>query len=163
MTQKQTCGEALVRLLERRGVDTVFGIPGVHTLDLYRGLSNSPIQHVLVRHEQGAGFMADGLLGQQGTEPPRQRDDGLRVVGAELDDDGGDAAALEVAIGVHDREAAKSGCSGLDHGLLVGIRKCFAIPAADEQGVDGQAAGGLGLLVTTHNKTSYSFLRRVTT
>ena len=60
MTQKQTCGEALVRLLERRGVDTVFGIPGVHTLDLYRGLSNSPIQHVLVRHEQGAGFMADG-------------------------------------------------------------------------------------------------------
>ncbi|MBL6930881.1 MAG: hypothetical protein ISR46_05220, partial [Rhodospirillales bacterium] len=60
MTSKQTCGEALVGLLERRGVDTVFGIPGVHTLDLYRGLSNSSIRHVLVRHEQGAGFMADG-------------------------------------------------------------------------------------------------------
>jgi 5-guanidino-2-oxopentanoate decarboxylase len=60
MTSKQTCGEALVRFLERRGVDTVFGIPGVHTLDLYRGLSNSTIRHVLVRHEQGAGFMADG-------------------------------------------------------------------------------------------------------
>lgn len=60
MAPEQTCGEALVRLLERRGVDTVFGIPGVHTLDLYRGLSRSSIRHVLVRHEQGAGFMADG-------------------------------------------------------------------------------------------------------
>ncbi|MCP4047640.1 MAG: decarboxylase, partial [Gammaproteobacteria bacterium] len=60
MRDTQTCGEALVHLLERRGVDIVFGIPGVHTLDLYRGLSQSPIRHVLVRHEQGAGFMADG-------------------------------------------------------------------------------------------------------
>ncbi len=60
MTQTRTCGEALVRLLERRGVDTVFGIPGVHTLELYRGLAGSSIRHVLVRHEQGAGFMADG-------------------------------------------------------------------------------------------------------
>ena len=60
MTRQQTCGEAMVRLLECRGVDTVFGIPGVHTLDLYRGLSGSSIRHVLVRHEQGAGFMADG-------------------------------------------------------------------------------------------------------
>ncbi|SEK55440.1 acetolactate synthase, large subunit [Colwellia chukchiensis] len=55
-----TCGQALVKLLEAYGVDTVFGIPGVHTLDLYDGLSGSPIQHVLARHEQGAGFMADG-------------------------------------------------------------------------------------------------------
>jgi len=56
----RACGEALIELLELYGVDTVFGIPGVHTLDLYRGLANSNIQHVLVRHEQGAGFMADG-------------------------------------------------------------------------------------------------------
>ncbi|ARD43846.1 5-guanidino-2-oxopentanoate decarboxylase [Colwellia sp. PAMC 21821] len=55
-----TCGQALVKLLEAYGVDTVFGIPGVHTLDLYDGLSGSTIQHVLARHEQGAGFMADG-------------------------------------------------------------------------------------------------------
>jgi len=60
MSPNQTCAEALVRLLERRGVNTVFGIPGVHTLELYRGLSNSTIRHILVRHEQGAGFMADG-------------------------------------------------------------------------------------------------------
>src|SRR5260370_14256528 len=55
-----TCGQAIVRLLEQYGVDTVFGIPGVHTLEVYRGLSGSAIRHALVRHEQGAGFMADG-------------------------------------------------------------------------------------------------------
>lgn len=59
MTQGN-CGEAAIALLEAYGVDTVFGIPGVHTLDLYRGLGRSRIRHVLTRHEQGAGFMADG-------------------------------------------------------------------------------------------------------
>jgi 5-guanidino-2-oxopentanoate decarboxylase len=54
------CGEAITRLLRAYGVDTVFGIPGVHTLELYRGLEESGMRHVLVRHEQGAGFMADG-------------------------------------------------------------------------------------------------------
>lgn len=52
--------EALVGLLEAYGVDTVFGIPGVHNLEMYRALSRSKIKHVLARHEQGAGFMADG-------------------------------------------------------------------------------------------------------
>ncbi|QOU07342.1 5-guanidino-2-oxopentanoate decarboxylase [Pseudomonas fluorescens] len=55
-----TGGQALVRLLAHYAVDTVFGIPGVHTLELYRGLPGSGIRHVLARHEQGAGFMADG-------------------------------------------------------------------------------------------------------
>jgi acetolactate synthase-1/2/3 large subunit len=55
-----TCGELLVRLLEDLGVDTVFGIPGVHTVELYRGLPATRIRHVTPRHEQGAGFMADG-------------------------------------------------------------------------------------------------------
>jgi acetolactate synthase-1/2/3 large subunit len=55
-----TCGEMLVRLLEAYGVDTVFGIPGVHTVELYRGLPATRIRHVTPRHEQGAGFMADG-------------------------------------------------------------------------------------------------------
>jgi thiamine pyrophosphate-dependent acetolactate synthase large subunit-like protein len=49
-----------VRLLEQYDVDTVFGIPGVHTLEIYRGLAASPIRHVSARHEQGAAFMADG-------------------------------------------------------------------------------------------------------
>lgn len=56
-----TCGELLIKLLEAEGVDTVFGIPGVHTIELYRGLAASPIRHVTPRHEQGAGFMADGF------------------------------------------------------------------------------------------------------
>ncbi len=55
-----TVGEALVHLLESYDVDTVFGIPGVHTIELYRGLAASKIRHITPRHEQGAGFMADG-------------------------------------------------------------------------------------------------------
>lgn len=55
-----TCAQALVRLLEAYGVDTVFGIPGVHTIELYRALAGSGLRHVTPRHEQGAGFMADG-------------------------------------------------------------------------------------------------------
>ncbi len=53
-------GEALVGLLEAYGVDTIFGIPGVHNVEMYRALPRSKINHVLTRHEQGAGFMADG-------------------------------------------------------------------------------------------------------
>ncbi|WP_443694470.1 5-guanidino-2-oxopentanoate decarboxylase [Pseudomonas sp.] len=61
-----TCGEVLVNLLERYGVDQVFGIPGVHTVELYRGLARSNIRHVTPRHEQGAGFMADGYARTSG-------------------------------------------------------------------------------------------------
>ena len=64
-----SCGELITSLLESYGVNTVFGIPGVHTLELYRGLNGSNIRHVLPRHEQGAGFMADGyarLTGKPG-------------------------------------------------------------------------------------------------
>ncbi|APG83349.1 acetolactate synthase isozyme 1 large subunit IlvB [Sinorhizobium americanum CCGM7] len=58
--EMKTVGEVLVDLLEANGVEVVFGIPGVHTVELYRGLSASKIRHVTPRHEQGAGFMADG-------------------------------------------------------------------------------------------------------
>ncbi|MFT6330595.1 MAG: acetolactate synthase-1/2/3 large subunit [Bermanella sp.] len=58
--QQQTCGEALTRLLQAYAVDTVFGIPGVHTIELYRGLKGATLKHITPRHEQGAGFMADG-------------------------------------------------------------------------------------------------------
>ena len=60
MSDQMTCGEALIRLLEQYGVDTVFGIPGVHNLAIYQGLADSTIRHIQARHEQGAGFMADG-------------------------------------------------------------------------------------------------------
>ena len=55
-----TVGQAVIKLLEQYGVDTLFGIPGVHTLDFCRGLNISHINHVQARNEQGAGFMADG-------------------------------------------------------------------------------------------------------
>lgn len=54
-------GEAIIAALEANGVDTVFGIPGVHNLDLYDVLFDRPdLTNILARHEQGAGFMADG-------------------------------------------------------------------------------------------------------
>ena len=55
-----TGGAAAIAALEAAGVEVVFGIPGVHTLALYDALHDSSIRHVLARHEQGAGFMADG-------------------------------------------------------------------------------------------------------
>lgn len=53
-------GHAVVEQLEREGVETAFGIPGVHNLELYDALVDSSIDHVTARHEQGVGFMADG-------------------------------------------------------------------------------------------------------
>ena len=57
---KRTCGQALPYLLAEYGVDTVFGMPGVHSLEFYRTIEQAGIRHIGVRHEQGAGFMADG-------------------------------------------------------------------------------------------------------
>ncbi|NYS59340.1 5-guanidino-2-oxopentanoate decarboxylase [Vreelandella salicampi] len=62
----QTCASQLLRLIEAYGVNTAFGIPGVHTIELYRALGESPIHHVTPRHEQGAGFMADGYARASG-------------------------------------------------------------------------------------------------
>ncbi|MCP4387810.1 MAG: 5-guanidino-2-oxopentanoate decarboxylase [Gammaproteobacteria bacterium] len=56
----KSCGEALMHLLESYGVTTVFGIPGEHTLELYRGIEKSNVRAVTPRNEQGASFMADG-------------------------------------------------------------------------------------------------------
>ncbi|MQW89930.1 5-guanidino-2-oxopentanoate decarboxylase [Sinorhizobium saheli] len=56
----RTFGTYIVELLAANGVELVFGIPGVHTVELYRGLQNAGLRHITSRHEQGAGFMADG-------------------------------------------------------------------------------------------------------
>lgn len=53
-------GLYLVEALAAQGTRHVFGIPGVHNLELYRGLAKGPIRHISGRHEQGLGFMADG-------------------------------------------------------------------------------------------------------
>ena len=57
---RQTGGSAIVAALEAHGVNVVFGIPGTHNLEIYRGLAASGIRHVSMRHEQGAGYAADG-------------------------------------------------------------------------------------------------------
>ncbi|MFC3088712.1 5-guanidino-2-oxopentanoate decarboxylase [Tabrizicola soli] len=66
MTTEISTGVYLTHLLRAYGVECVFGIPGVHTIELYRGLSGSGIRHVTPRHEQGAGFMADGYARASG-------------------------------------------------------------------------------------------------
>ncbi len=56
-----TGGEAVVAALKAHDVNVVFGMPGVHNLALYDALYAAPeVRHVVVRHEQGAGFAADG-------------------------------------------------------------------------------------------------------
>lgn len=62
----RTTGEALTEALVARGITHVFGIPGVHTIELYRGLATSSLEHILAKHEQGAGFMADGYARMTG-------------------------------------------------------------------------------------------------
>jgi acetolactate synthase-1/2/3 large subunit len=52
--------EAIMKALEREGVEVIFGVPGGATLPLYDALFDSPIRHILTRHEQGAGHMAEG-------------------------------------------------------------------------------------------------------
>ncbi|WP_298843777.1 thiamine pyrophosphate-binding protein [uncultured Roseobacter sp.] len=53
-------GAQISHMLRDRGVEVIFGIPGVHNQEMYRGIEEAGITHVLARHEQGAGFMADG-------------------------------------------------------------------------------------------------------
>jgi acetolactate synthase-1/2/3 large subunit len=55
-----TGAQALIKSLEQQGVDTVFGLPGGAILPVYDPLLDSSIRHILVRHEQGAGHMAEG-------------------------------------------------------------------------------------------------------
>jgi len=57
---KLTGAQALIKSLEREGVDTIFGLPGGAILPVYDPILDSPIRHILVRHEQGAGHMAEG-------------------------------------------------------------------------------------------------------
>lgn len=67
--------ELVIRLLERQGIDCISGIPGGANLPLYDALSHSKrIRHVLARHEQGAGFIAQGMAvppaGLPSSSPP---------------------------------------------------------------------------------------------
>jgi len=61
MKKGRTYGaKALVKTLEKLGVEVIFGYPGGANMSIYEALSTSTIKHVLARHEQGASHMADG-------------------------------------------------------------------------------------------------------
>ncbi|WP_250523496.1 MULTISPECIES: 5-guanidino-2-oxopentanoate decarboxylase [unclassified Caballeronia] len=66
MNEQKPCGSALIELLADYGIDTVFGIPGVHTLAFFKSVETTGIRHIGARHEQGAGFMADGYARASG-------------------------------------------------------------------------------------------------
>ncbi len=63
---KVQVSELIVKYLERLGIDTIFGMPGAHILPVYDSLYDSKIQSVLVKHEQGAAFMAGGYARASG-------------------------------------------------------------------------------------------------
>ena len=67
MSETRTGGEWVVEALRAEGVRHVFGIPGVHNLPVYDALiRDSPVTHILARHESGAAFMADGYARSSG-------------------------------------------------------------------------------------------------
>ena len=67
MAELRTGGEWVVEVLRAEGVRHVFGLPGVHNLAIYDALIRQhDIAHVLSRHEQGSGFMADGYTRASG-------------------------------------------------------------------------------------------------
>lgn len=65
-TKKPTTGWLVLETLRNYGIDTIFGIPGTHNLEFYRPLCHLGIRAVTARHEQGAGYGADGWSQQTG-------------------------------------------------------------------------------------------------
>lgn len=66
MTETLSGAQALIRALELEGVEVIFGVPGGAILPAYDPILDSPIRHVLARHEQGAGHMASGYAHASG-------------------------------------------------------------------------------------------------
>ncbi len=66
MDKSMTCGEALLHLLKAYQVDTVFSIPGYHTVEFYRNFDNMGIRQVTPRHEQGSAYGAYGYAAATG-------------------------------------------------------------------------------------------------
>ena len=64
------CGELIIRTLEAHGVDTMFGIPGNHTLELYRGLADSPIRHIPTKPTQKSRIAPSSTVSGSWLDPP---------------------------------------------------------------------------------------------
>jgi acetolactate synthase-1/2/3 large subunit len=65
-TEKISCAKTIINILEQADVEWIFGHPGEQILSLYDALRSSPINHVLVRHEQSAAHAADGYARASG-------------------------------------------------------------------------------------------------
>ena len=127
-TETRTGGAAIIETLTAFGVDTVFGIPGVHNLTIYEALRQSDdIRHVLTRHEQGVGFMADGY----------SRISGKVGVGVIISGPGVTNALTPLAGAFAESSAVLIIATGLDfdgdpmsHGTLHEVRNQFEMAAA---------------------------------
>lgn len=64
--EKISCAKHIINILEQESVEWVFGHPGEQILSLYDALRSSPINHILVRHEQSAAHAADGYARASG-------------------------------------------------------------------------------------------------
>ncbi len=58
---KKTGAQVVVDIVQQQGVEYIFGLPGGAAIPLYDALVDSPVQHILTRHEQGAAHMSDGF------------------------------------------------------------------------------------------------------
>ena len=63
---KATGSQIIIRMLEDQGIDIITGIPGGANLPLYDALAHSSIRHILARHEQGSGFISQGMARSTG-------------------------------------------------------------------------------------------------
>ncbi|UCF82303.1 MAG: biosynthetic-type acetolactate synthase large subunit [Desulfobacteraceae bacterium] len=64
--KKLACTQVLMKVLRDEGVNTIFGYPGAAVIDIYDELIKTDIQHIIVRHEQGAVHAADGYARASG-------------------------------------------------------------------------------------------------
>ncbi len=143
-----TLGGLIPAMLAARGFDTVFGIPGVHTVEMYRGLAGSGLRHVTPRHEQGAGFMADGYARATGrpaacfiiTGP------GMTNIATAMGQAHGDSipmlvissvgpAALRGRGGLHEMKDQLATLSGMS-GLSLQVEDAAGLAAALDQALD---------------------------
>ena len=63
---KMTGAQAIIKVLQEQGVDTVFGYPGGAVIPLYNALYDAPLKNILTAHEQGAIHAADGYARSTG-------------------------------------------------------------------------------------------------
>lgn len=140
MAEVKKLGLYLIEALHAQGVRHVFGIPGVHNLELYRGLAHGPIRHITGRHEQGLGFMADGyarLSGRPGvcftiTGP------GLTNIATAMGQAYGDSIPVLVISSQNRLGEGRSGCGFLHElpnqiGVASGVAaEAFAVAKPDD-------------------------------